>query len=81
MRIFLETDRLLLRYAVEADAELLHDLDGDPEVMRYLTGGKPTPRSVIEGCQKRLKDYDDRVKAEHRNAATTGKRPPKKRNY
>lgn len=48
MRIFLETDRLLLRYAVEADAELLHDLDSDPEVMRYLTGGKPTPRSVIE---------------------------------
>jgi RimJ/RimL family protein N-acetyltransferase len=48
MRIFLETDRLLLRYAVEADAQLLHDLDSDPEVMRYLTGGKPTPRSVIE---------------------------------
>ena len=48
VRIFLETDRLLLRYAVEADAELLHDLDSDPEVMRYLTGGKPTPRSMIE---------------------------------
>jgi RimJ/RimL family protein N-acetyltransferase len=48
MRIFLETDRLWLRYAVEADAELLLELDNDPEVMRYLTGGKPTPRSVIE---------------------------------
>jgi RimJ/RimL family protein N-acetyltransferase len=24
------------------------ELDGDPEVMRYLTGGPPTPREVLE---------------------------------
>ena len=48
MHIFLETERLVLRRFTEADVENLLDLDGDPEVMRFLTGGKPTPRNVIE---------------------------------
>ena len=48
MRIFLETDRLRLRQFTAADAGLLTELDGDPAVMRFLTGGEPTPRSVIE---------------------------------
>jgi RimJ/RimL family protein N-acetyltransferase len=47
MRILLETERLVLRRFTEADADDLSDLDGDPEVMRFLTGGKPTPREVI----------------------------------
>jgi RimJ/RimL family protein N-acetyltransferase len=47
MRIFLETDRLLLRYAVAADAEHLYALNSDPEVMRYLTA-KPATRESIE---------------------------------
>ena len=47
MRIFLETDRLLLRYAVQADADQLYELNSDPEVMRYLTA-KPTSRAAIE---------------------------------
>ena len=29
-----------------ADADLLVELDADPEVMRYITYGKPTPRSA-----------------------------------
>jgi len=37
----------VLRRFTEADVEDLFDLDGDPEVMRFLTGGKPTPREVI----------------------------------
>ncbi|HEX4199805.1 MAG TPA: GNAT family N-acetyltransferase [Caulobacteraceae bacterium] len=49
MRVFLETDRLLLRCGVESDAGLLHELDGDPEVMRYLSGGRATAWAVIEG--------------------------------
>jgi RimJ/RimL family protein N-acetyltransferase len=38
---------LLLRRFTEADADNLFDLDSDSEVMRFLTGGKPTPREVI----------------------------------
>jgi RimJ/RimL family protein N-acetyltransferase len=47
VRVFLETDRLWLRYGVEADADELYALNSDPEVMRYLTA-KPTPRALIE---------------------------------
>jgi len=45
--VFLETERLVLRRFTEADADVLSDLDGDPEVMRFINGGKPTPRDVI----------------------------------
>lgn len=44
----LETGRLVLRRFTEADAGHLVDLDSDPAVMRFLTGGRPTPRHVIE---------------------------------
>jgi RimJ/RimL family protein N-acetyltransferase len=36
-----------LRRFAESDVENLSNLDGDPEVMRFVTGGKPTPRDVI----------------------------------
>lgn len=48
MDIFLETDRLVLRRFTKSDSDLLVELDSDPEVMRYLTGGRPTPRSRVE---------------------------------
>jgi RimJ/RimL family protein N-acetyltransferase len=48
MEIFLETDRLLLRWFTSADVDNLVALDSDPEVMRFLNGGIPTPRAVIE---------------------------------
>jgi len=47
MRIILETPRLRLREFAEDDVDNLFDLNSDPEVMRYLTGGRPTPREVI----------------------------------
>ncbi|MGI8993208.1 MAG: GNAT family N-acetyltransferase [Nocardioidaceae bacterium] len=47
MQIFVETERLVLRRFSAADEDHLVDLDSDPEVMRFLTGGKPTPRHVI----------------------------------
>ena len=37
MHIFLTTERLVLRWFTEADADDLFDLDDDPEVMRFLT--------------------------------------------
>lgn len=48
MRSFLETERLALQRLTEADADNLFALDSDPDVMRYLNGGAPTPRDVIE---------------------------------
>lgn len=48
MAIFLETERLILRRFTEADADNLVDLDSDPEVLRYINGGVPTPRDVIQ---------------------------------
>ncbi len=47
MRIILETPRLALRQFTEDDVDNLFDLNSDPEVMRYLTGGRPTPREEI----------------------------------
>lgn len=46
-RIVLETPRLVLRQFTEDDVDNLFDLNSDPEVMRYLTGGRPTPREEI----------------------------------
>lgn len=47
MRVFLETDRLTLRRFTEADEGNLFELNSDPEVMRFLTGGQPTPRDEV----------------------------------
>ncbi|HEX4222237.1 MAG TPA: GNAT family N-acetyltransferase [Pseudonocardiaceae bacterium] len=48
MTVFLTTDRLVLRRFTMHDADHLVELDSDPRVMRFLTGGKPTPRADIE---------------------------------
>jgi RimJ/RimL family protein N-acetyltransferase len=61
MHIVLETDRLTLREFTQADVDNLFELNSDPEVMRYITGGKPTPREEIRdniipfhlGCYER----------------------------
>ncbi|MBV2152453.1 GNAT family N-acetyltransferase [Kitasatospora sp. SUK 42] len=48
MHVFLETERLLLRPFTEADADHLFALDNDPEVMRFINGGKPTSREAVQ---------------------------------
>jgi RimJ/RimL family protein N-acetyltransferase len=48
MQVFLETERLLLRRFTEADLDNLFDLDNDPDVMRFINGGKPTPRDIVQ---------------------------------
>jgi RimJ/RimL family protein N-acetyltransferase len=48
MRILLETQRLRLRQFTAADVDHLYHLDNDPEVMRYINGGTPTSRDVIQ---------------------------------
>jgi len=47
MQVFLETERLLLRRFTEDDLENLVELDSDPEVMRFITGGRATPREEV----------------------------------
>ncbi len=54
MQIFFETERLRLRRFTDADVDDLFTLHNDPDVMRFLTGGKPTPRDEIE------REYDAR---------------------
>src|SRR5206468_7996799 len=49
MQVFLETERLALRRFTEDDVDNLVELDGDPDVMRFINGGRPTPRDEIEG--------------------------------
>ena len=39
---------MILREFVETDVEHLFELDSDPEVTKYINGGKPTPRKHIE---------------------------------
>jgi RimJ/RimL family protein N-acetyltransferase/uncharacterized damage-inducible protein DinB len=45
----LETGRLLLRPLADSDVDNLVELNSDPEVLRFLTGGKPIPREAIVG--------------------------------
>jgi Acetyltransferases, including N-acetylases of ribosomal proteins len=48
MSIFLETNHLTLRRFTEADEDNLVELDSDPQVMRFLNGGEPTPREEVQ---------------------------------
>ena len=47
MHVDLETERLILRQFTPADVDLVTELDADPAVMRYINGGRPTPRDEI----------------------------------
>jgi RimJ/RimL family protein N-acetyltransferase len=60
LQVFLETERLVLRRFTGADVDALSELDGDPEVMRFITGGRPTPRDVIrdETLPRFLRAYE-----------------------
>jgi RimJ/RimL family protein N-acetyltransferase len=60
MDVVAETERLVLRRFTMNDPDLLVELDGDPAVMRYLTGGAVTPRVRVEKAvlPAILRDYD-----------------------
>lgn len=46
--IVLETGRFYLRPLVVEDAQRLFELNSDPEVMRFISKGEPTPLSKIQ---------------------------------
>ncbi|GAA6616626.1 GNAT family N-acetyltransferase [Scytonema sp. NUACC26] len=48
MKVFLETERLILRYFTTEDTENILKLDSDPNVMRFINGGKPTEYNTIK---------------------------------
>ena len=48
MHVFLETERLILRRFTADDVDNLVELDSDPGVMHYITGGRGTSRAEIE---------------------------------
>jgi RimJ/RimL family protein N-acetyltransferase len=58
--VLLETARLRLRRLTADDVDHLVELDADPEVMRYLTNGRPTPVDVVrdEQLPRLLAQYD-----------------------
>ena len=47
MHVHLETERLILRRFTPDNVDLATALDADPAVMRYINGGRPTPRDEI----------------------------------
>jgi RimJ/RimL family protein N-acetyltransferase len=51
VHVYLETERLVLRRLTPEDVDLITALDADPAVMRYITGGRPTPREEIRDDQ------------------------------
>jgi len=55
--VFLETSRLRLRQFTLDDVDNVVALDSDPEVMRFISYGAPTPRdaSASRGLPGRLK--------------------------
>jgi RimJ/RimL family protein N-acetyltransferase len=47
VKTYLETERLVLRRFTPDDVDLVTALDADPAVMRYINGGRPTPRDEV----------------------------------
>jgi RimJ/RimL family protein N-acetyltransferase len=60
VQVFLETERLRLRRFTDSDVDNLVNLDGDPQVMHFINGGRPVSRDVIhnETLPRFLRAYE-----------------------
>lgn len=56
----LETNRLHLEAFTAQDANLLKDLDSDPEVMRYISDGVPSSDDQIAATLKRVLELNEK---------------------
>lgn len=76
MDAFLDTGRLSLRALTYADADELWALDNDPDVMRYINGGRPSTRQEVRErtLPRLLREYPDGLRgywaAEEKAAGT-----------
>jgi RimJ/RimL family protein N-acetyltransferase len=63
----LETARLRLRRLTVDDVDHLYELDADPLVMRYINGGRETPRDEVEHdvLPRMMRWYDVRTDVGH----------------
>jgi RimJ/RimL family protein N-acetyltransferase len=63
----LETARLRLRRLTADDVDHLYELDADPLVMRYINGGRETPRDEVEHevLPRMMRWYDVRTDVGH----------------
>lgn len=55
-RVFLATGRMALRRITPGDAPLLLGLDADPDVVRHITGGRPSEPAEVD---RRIRAYQD----------------------
>lgn len=56
MKVYLETQRMILRELTFEDEDKLMELDSDPEVMKYLTLGTPSTRLEIKEALIRVRE-------------------------
>lgn len=65
MGFYLRTKRTILTQFSQGDEVLLLDLDSDPEVMRYISGGVPSTKKEAECAMERIlghqQRYDNRL--------------------
>lgn len=54
MKYLFETQRLRYRPFTSSDFGNILELDSDPEVMKYINGGKPTTTAEVEATLKRV---------------------------
>ena len=57
MKETLSSNRIYLREFVGEDEELLRELDGDPDVMKYLSDGVPSSDEVVSKTLKIFLDW------------------------
>lgn len=59
-KTILETDRVRLTEILPEDMALLQDLDSDPEVMRFINGGKPSTEEDHKAAMERVLAIKDK---------------------
>ena len=59
MKILLETDRLRLRVISNNDLDNFLQLDGDPQVMRFMGEGKPRTLEAVERKMEKMLRYGE----------------------
>jgi len=58
-KVYLETERMILKTTTPEDAELFFELDADPDVMMYISGGEPSSlERCVQAAQRTYAQYE-----------------------